>query len=287
VNKHAVNDEPLRGDETAQVASERRAEVAGIPMRWLEAGEGAPVVLIHGIPTSPALWRRVLPLLPGLRALAWEMVGYGQSWTAGRERDISVRAQADYLLRWLDAIEVEEAVYAGHDLGGGVAQIAAVEASDRCAGLVLSNAIAYDSWPIRQAKAVRAIGRVVERLPSPIFRRQLEFFLRQGHEDRDRAQESFDAHWPGYAHADGAAVFIRQLRSLRTEDTLEIADRLPDLGVPAALCWGAADRFQGIDHGRRLAADLDASLDSIPSGRHFVPEDHPRRFAAAVQRVLG
>jgi pimeloyl-ACP methyl ester carboxylesterase len=283
----AVNDSIDRGQVPRNTAiAERTANVAGIPMRWLEAGEGAPLVLIHGIPTSPALWRHVLPLLSGVRALAWEMVGYGKSWMAGRERDISVRAQAGYLLRWLDAIEVERAVLVGHDLGGGVAQIAAVEASHRCAGLVLSNAIAYDSWPIWQARATRAMGSLVERLPSAIFRRQLEFVFRQGHDDRDRARESFEAHWPGYDHPDGAAVFIRQLRSLRTEDTLEIADRLPDLELPAALCWGAADRFQGIGHGRRLAADLDASLDAVPTGRHFLPEDHPQRLAAAVRRVL-
>jgi pimeloyl-ACP methyl ester carboxylesterase len=40
------------------------------------------------------------------------------------------------------------AVLVGHDLGGGVAQIAAVRAPGRCAGLVLANSIGYDSWPI-------------------------------------------------------------------------------------------------------------------------------------------
>lgn len=48
-------------------------------MFWIEAGGGPPVVLIHGIPTSPSLWRKVIPLLPRVRALAWEMVGHGQS----------------------------------------------------------------------------------------------------------------------------------------------------------------------------------------------------------------
>lgn len=58
-------------------AEERTATVDGIPMRWIEAGAGPPVVLVHGIPTSPALWRHVLPKIAGARLLAWEMVGYG------------------------------------------------------------------------------------------------------------------------------------------------------------------------------------------------------------------
>jgi pimeloyl-ACP methyl ester carboxylesterase len=54
---------------------ERQATVRGVPVRWTEAGEGFPVVLVHGIPTSPVLWRRVLPQVRGGRCLAVEMVG--------------------------------------------------------------------------------------------------------------------------------------------------------------------------------------------------------------------
>lgn len=66
------------------------AEVGGIAMRWLEHGEGPVVVLIHGIPTSPALWRQVMLRIDAARCLVWQMVGYGASIPEGRERDISV-----------------------------------------------------------------------------------------------------------------------------------------------------------------------------------------------------
>jgi pimeloyl-ACP methyl ester carboxylesterase len=36
----------------------RDVEVNGILMRWEERGEGSPVVFVHGIPTSPRLWRQ-------------------------------------------------------------------------------------------------------------------------------------------------------------------------------------------------------------------------------------
>ena len=64
---------------------EERRNVGGIPMRWLERGTGLPVVLVHGIPTSPRLWRHVIPKLEGVRVLAWEMVGYGDSFAAGAD----------------------------------------------------------------------------------------------------------------------------------------------------------------------------------------------------------
>jgi pimeloyl-ACP methyl ester carboxylesterase len=91
----------------------QEVEVEGIGMRWEEAGEGAAVVFVHGIPTSPALWRRVVPMVAGARCLAWEMVGYGRSIGEGNGRDISVARQAGYLHAWLDAIGVGEVVLVG------------------------------------------------------------------------------------------------------------------------------------------------------------------------------
>ena len=265
---------------------ERTLEVEGLSHRWLEHGEGAVAVLVHGIPTSPALWRHVTPDLAGARVLAWEMVGYGLSHAAGADRDISVRAQAGYLRRWLEALGVDRAVLVGHDLGGGVVQIAAVQEPSRCSGLVLTNSIGYDSWPIPSVKLMRVLGPAIERTPTAPFRRVLDAFIAQGHDDRQRARESAAAHWPSYDHPAGAATFVRQIRSLRTADTLEVAPQLPDLRVPAAVVWGAADRFQKLAYGQRLASDLHADLQTVEGAKHFMPEDHPREIAQAIRSVL-
>jgi len=168
---------------------ERRCEVAGISNRWLErAGGGLPVTLVHGIPTSPELWRHVIPRLEGPRLLAWEMPGYGRSWQVAADPDISVAAQADRLLAWLDELGIERTLLVGHDLGGGVVQIPATRAPERCAGRVLTNAIAYDSWPIPEVKAMRTAAPLLTRLPRPLFRAQFPLLIRQGHGDLRRAR---------------------------------------------------------------------------------------------------
>jgi pimeloyl-ACP methyl ester carboxylesterase len=264
----------------------RSVEVDGIPMRWDESGDGQPVVLVHGIPTCPRLWRHVVPRLSDARALAWEMVGYGRSIAQGRGRDISVARQADYLVAWLRALGVERAVLAGHDLGGGVVQIAAVRHPDLVAGLFLTNAIAYDSWPIPSVKAMRAAGALVERIPKPVFRRILGGFLRLGHDDQRVAGESIDVHWRNYAQHDGARDFLRQVRSLNVHDTLAVQDALPRLNVPARVVWGAADAFQEVRYGERFARDLGTPLQRIEGGKHFTPEDHPDVIAQALNDLL-
>lgn len=264
----------------------RQLDVQGIPMRWEESGTGQPVVFIHGIPTSPGLWRHVIARLQGVRALAWEMVGYGDSIPAGGDRDISVARQAEYLVAWLRALGIERAVLVGHDLGGGVAQITAVRHRAMVEGLVLMNAICYDSWPVPSVKVMGALGSLVSRLPDALFQQVFRLFLLQGHRTPQQAAEAFRTHWPHYAAHGGAEAFIRQVHALTVNDTLAVADQLCGLNLPARLVWGAADQLQKIGYGYRLAYDLRATLDRIEGGKHFVPEDEPGRVAAAVQQLL-
>lgn len=260
--------------------------VMGIAMRWEEQGHGVPLVLVHGIPTCPALWRHVLPRVTDARCLAWEMVGYGASIPEGRGRDISVGQQADYLADWLKHLGIERAVLVGHDLGGGVAQIAAVRNPGLCQGLFLTNAIGYDSWPIPSVKAMRAAGPAVRHLPNAAFRQIFRTFIRRGHGDGARAEEAIDAHWPHYDRYDGAAAFVRQVESLDVQDTLTVAGNLSKLGVPARIVWGAADQFQKIEYGERFARDLSAPLHRIEGGKHFTPEDYPDVLAHEINQLL-
>lgn len=262
------------------------ASIGGITMRWEEAGEGIPLVLIHGIPTSPALWRHVVPRIFGARCLAWEMVGYGASIPQGRDRDISVAKQADYLMQWLRHLGIEQAVLAGHDLGGGVAQIAAARQADSFRGLLLTNAIGYDSWPIPSVKMMRAMGPLARHLPDPLFKRIFSAFIRRGHRDAAGADEAIRTHWPHYESHGGAAAFIRQVNSLQVQDTLAVQDALPRLGIPARIVWGAADQFQKISFGERFARDLNAPLRRIEDGRHFTPEDSPEIIASEINLLV-
>lgn len=255
-------------------------------MRWEEHGVGKPVVFLHGIPTGPRLWRHVTPDLGKHRCLAWEMVGYGRSISEGAGRDLSLARQAEYLIRWMDSLDLDDAVLVGHDLGGGVAQIAAVRYPDRVRGLVLVNAVCYDSWPIPSVKMLRALGPLLARCPDAFVYVIVMVLFFRGHDDVGRMKESLGVHWRPYADERATEALARQIQWLDVRDTLAVADDLSRLQIPASLVWGAADRFQKLHYGQRLADDLGAPLDRVRGGKHFVPEDHPHRVAAAVTDVV-
>ena len=270
----------------------RSAVVNGVPMRWEEHGEGSAtrpvVVMVHGIPTSPRLWRYVIPHLThaGMRCLAWEMVGYGWSIAAGMERDISVARQSDYLDSWLRHMGIERAILVGHDLGGGVVQRLLVSRPEVGAGVVLVDSIAYDNWPIAAVLAAQrrsaAIARVPSMLLEPVFLTALASF---GHDRLGRGLASALLHWQPYTCAGGAKGLAHQLRSLDARDTLAIMHALPRrLALPARVVWGEYDPL-GLPSAEALAADLKAPLQRILDARHFTPEDHPDLIAQAILEV--
>jgi pimeloyl-ACP methyl ester carboxylesterase len=126
--------------------------------------------------------------------------------------------------------------------------------------------------------------RCASDLPRPWT--HLAGFIRVGHDDIQVGRGSAEMHWQPYQRHGGADAFVRQIRSLRTEDTMDVAGRLTSLDTPARVVWGAADRFQKIGYGERFARDLRAPLTRLDGAKHFVPEDHPQAVADAVNEVL-
>lgn len=108
-------------------------------------------------------------------------------------------------------------------------------------------------------KALAALQGVVARLPRPVLRALLRGFVRPGHDSIERARDAIREHLPSYDHPRGAAAIARQVGSLRTEDTLEIAPRLPELGFPAAPVWALPGRAR-----HRTAAGAIAAVWIVP-----------------------
>jgi pimeloyl-ACP methyl ester carboxylesterase len=262
----------------------RTETIGDTPIRWLEQdGTGTPIVLVHGIPTSPALWRYVTPRLAGRRVLAFEMTGYGDSIPAGVGRDISVSAQADRLVAWLDHLGIGSAILVGHDLGGGVVHIAAVRRPSICAGLMITNGIGYDSWPIPSVKAMRLASPAVSKLPAIALKPTLAMLLVRGHDQLGVAKDALGVHYQPYAKHGGGGAMARQVNSLNVNDTLAVAEQISTLaGKPARIVWGVRDQFQKVEYGERFARDLGVSMRRIDAGKHFTPEDHPEVIAEEI-----
>ncbi|SFW72895.1 alpha/beta fold hydrolase [Amycolatopsis australiensis] len=133
-------------------------KVLGSTMSYVDTGSGAPIVFLHGNPTSSRLWRNVLPSLPG-RRLAPDLIGMGGS---GRPPiEYSFADHARYLDAWFDALELSDVVLVGHDWGGALAADWASRHPGRVRGLAFTEAVlkpmTWEEFPPAGAELFRAL----------------------------------------------------------------------------------------------------------------------------------
>ncbi len=116
----------------------RFVQTNGIRMAVYEQGSGLPVVLCHGFPELAFSWRFQLPALAeaGFRAIAPDQRGYGLTDRPKDVAEYSLRHLCDDMAGMLDALEIDKAVFVGHDWGGGVVWMMARLHPDRCLGIV-------------------------------------------------------------------------------------------------------------------------------------------------------
>lgn len=125
-----------------------RVESAGVTLDGERAGDGPPLVLLHGLSAT----RRYVVMgsrqleRSGHRVIAYDARGHGESSPAPDPAAYEYRDLADDLLALLDAAGVERAVLAGHSMGAHTAAAFALAHPERVAGLVLV-CPAYDGAP--------------------------------------------------------------------------------------------------------------------------------------------
>jgi pimeloyl-ACP methyl ester carboxylesterase len=260
----------------------RRARVSAGELSFVEAGDGPPVVLLHGFPTSSDLWRREVPLLASrMRVIAPDLLGYGQS-DRPAAADLSIRAQAAYVGELLDQLEVGRAAFVGHDVGGGVAQLLTM--SGRAAAVVLLDTIAFDSWPIQ---AVQLLQTSTPEQETSEFAEQivrLGFEVGLEHEGRlsDGEIEGFVAPW----RADPPSLF----RAARALDGVGLAGSeaaFADLDVPAFVLWGEEDAFVPAEGAERLGEAIPGAIVALlPGCGHWVNLDAPTTVGPLIYEWL-
>lgn len=96
--------------------SGKKVVVKGSAMHYLDAGAGAPILFVHGNPTSSRLWRHVMPTLTRQgRTIAVDLIGMGQS---DKPRiSYTYDEQFDYFSAFIDALGLRDLTLVVHDWG--------------------------------------------------------------------------------------------------------------------------------------------------------------------------
>lgn len=264
----------------------RYAQVGGHRIAYLERGEGPPVILLHGIPTSSLLWRNIIPeLAVGRRVVAPDLLNYGRS-DKPRDADVSIQAQSRIVLGLMDALGIHRADLVAHDIGGGVAQILAVNHPERINRLVLADAVCFDSWPIPEFKPLQEPGAEEKMSTQELEQMQRDFLPKGMHDQSAATSELADMIVEPWLGEEGKHAFFRNLRRLNPEYTLAIADELKRLPHPTLVLWGRHDAFQKPEYAEKLRDAIpNAELEWVDSA-HWITEERPEEVAEQLLRFL-
>lgn len=250
-------------------------------------GAGEPIVFLHGFPTSSHLWSDVVPLVPsGHRVVVLDLLGYGRS-DRPLGRPLGIRGHAERVIELLDLLGINHACVVGHDIGGGVAQWMAVRHPHRVTRLCLIDSVAFGEWPTRDVKLARAMLPLTRHLPATWLLSILRNDLLRGYQDHERGLRSIEQYVRPFASSEGRDAFMEHLLALDSADTLAVASRLNEIIAPTAILWGKFDPFLSPDLGRRLQQAIPgATLEVVPTGRHFLPEDAPTKVGEIIGELL-
>ena len=244
-------------------------------------GNDPPCVFIHGIPTNSYLWRNVRI---ENRAIIIDLIGYGKSEKS--EKDLSVRAQAGYVAEALDELGVDEFYCVGHDIGGAVCQILAVN-GENIKGMVLMDSAGLDYWPvppIARLKDPRWDDFIMKVDLVEGFRQA----LMQGMVRKEKATpELAEKYAEPFNSPEGKMAYLRAARALDYRDTMKIMEGLKEVSIPALVLWGEEDVFIPYTQGRRLAKVIKGARFVIMGNvGHFSPEDDPILVSSLVSGFM-
>jgi pimeloyl-ACP methyl ester carboxylesterase len=242
------------------------ANVKGARLRYVDKGQGPPVVLIHGFAASLDTWDRVIPELAKThRVIALDLKGFG--WSDRPEGDYSPNAEAALVLGLLDQLEIKRAAFVAHSWGSSVALALALAAPERVTRVALYDAWVYEEQLPTTFLAARAdgLGELIFGLyydQRPDERISLAFY------DKELVTEKLVEEVE--AALDRPGTKAAALAAVRGQRFTEQQAKYKTIDKPALLLWGREDVVTTLKFGERLSKELPhARLVVYPACGHF------------------
>lgn len=265
----------------------RRFHAGGIESFALDRGEGEAVLLLHGVPSSSYLYRKVAPGLAadGLRAVAPDFPGLGLADRPDRF-DYSWGGLAGWLEQAVDALALDRCHLVVHDIGGPIGFEWAIRNPDRVRSLTVLNTL-IDVASFRRPWSmhpfsIRGVGEVWLKSLRPFPMSELLYLQTIG----DRAavpREQLYAYYELLKREDGGRAFLRIMRGFELTDEKQAFYHhgLTERHYPAQIVWGEQDRALGSQL-RPLKTVLGIDQPQLLAASHFLQEDRAVEVARAI-----
>ncbi|MDX3451869.1 alpha/beta fold hydrolase [Streptomyces sp. ME02-8801-2C] len=254
-------------------------------LRYLKAGTGAPLVLLHTVRTQAEHFRFLIPLISDqytVYALDLPGMGYSEIVPGASYEEPALRAGVERLLTELDLHDV---TLVGESLGAVLALTTAADLPERVRRVVAVNPYDYRDGIARSSLLARAViggiqapglGAVIaQQEPKPVLRR----ILQGGVGDKAALRDDYVdeliqvGRRPGYPNV--ARGLYRNMPSL-----IAARSRYPEVKAPIHLVYGEKDWSRPSDRAANKRLLPDAQFTQLPGVDHFIALEWPEKLAA-------
>lgn len=266
----------------ATSVAEKYVDLSHGKTRYLEAGTGHPVIMLHGVGFTSAAenWEFTMgPLGERFRALAPDFVGWGK----GDRLDLeySFAYLVDFVREFQDALGIEHSHIVGHSMGGWVSVLFAYESPNRVDKLVLVSP---------GGLAPRTLHSMTHFKPPTReeIKAQLEKRVKAPGVDYDAMadREMAKAQIPGAVEA--YQKILNHMNNPLTRQRYNTIRRLPYIKAPTMVIWGRQDSTNSFEEMGKGTAELikGSKLVVVEDCDHFIPTEKPDEFNRALQEFL-
>jgi pimeloyl-ACP methyl ester carboxylesterase len=256
-------------------------------LRYVRAGSGPAVVLIHGFASSLYTWKDVLPLLaPDHELLALDLPGFGES---DQPPDLTFEDLPRAVVGLMDRLGVERAALVGNSMGGGTAALVAARHPERVTALALVDSAGFHRDPSEHPGVVRlarsSLGPLVAHLP--VRRLLLEGALRDVLVDDALVTDERVAEYLAPLLRPGACSSIQSLVDSFARRPDDLRQALPEIEAPTLVIWGREDGWIPLDHADRFVETIAGARKVVLDGCGHMPQaEKPEELGRLLREFL-
>lgn len=256
------------------------ATINGVQYHYIDAGEGQPLLFVHGFPLSSAAWKKqIKPFQSSYRVIAPDLRGFGDSEASSGAVPMTQYAEDLYVL--LNELNAGPTVVVAHSMGGYVALAFARKFPEMVRGLVLVNTKAGADTPEAAAGRRKSAEQVNADGPKSVVDGMLAKFFSPSNKDSALVNEVLDI--MGAAKAPGVAGAL-----LGMAERPDSTGFLPQIAAPTLVIAGDDDQVIPPAESKQLADGIrGAKLQTVPQAGHLVAMEKADEFNRILKDWLG
>jgi pimeloyl-ACP methyl ester carboxylesterase len=261
--------------------------IDGLRVRYVRAGSGPGLLLLHGFASSIYTWKDVLPeLARRYDVVALDFPGFGES---DQPPDLDAARYPAFVLALLDRLGIRKAAVVGNSMGGAVAVVIAGSHPERITTLVLLDSAGFDlaahERPLILRLTVTPLGSLADRLP--VRGLLVRAGLRQVFHDPSLVTTERHDEYLAPLLRPGALASMRSLLLTRTSERTPLLEAASRVQARTLVVWGRDDRWIPVEQADRCASAIRGARKVVLEDcGHLPQEERPRDVVRLVEEFL-